>query len=833
MAPPTLLTGEPPPVALITRWLKRRMAEYGGRPPASLADRVLVVRAKTGSGKSTVLPVYIFRVLRSERTAPKVPYRGRNVLCTQPKVLTAQTIARGLDESPHYPDMVLEKTLGYQTGPRSEAPVRGLVYATAGVLLAQLRSMTDQELIDRYAFIIIDEAHERTLDLDTILMLLKRLLLRNLGNARLPFVLLASATIELEPYLRYFDLPPDNAFDIEGRPVPVTTRWPPHGYNDYPAAAAETALRIHREHPDDPPHSCDILIFLPGNKEIESTAAALLKEAGNHPEERPFLVLQIDRKTINADGEDYRLALAPSASLQRRPGAGAVPRRIIISTSVAETGLTVPTLGYVIDAGWARSQERYFPENLGGLITRPAARSRLAQRRGRAGRLHPGEYHPLFTENVYHELEEQQLPEIVTEGVEPILLDLVRAQKDAESEETGEFRVEKIDLLEAPPPDALAAALETALALGMVGPQEPLGGADGKGADGKRGFGLTAMGRVAARMSRVSMHETRLVCSAFLWGVATADLISVAAVARDLGERGLRGLYSDRDAIRLGVPSYLQEYDSRDLEALISDDLLAAMLVFEGWRALVARRAEDLLPTIVNRKRLLSLAETRDTLVDDLAAAGVDPFWNWDRRLITSRPTDFYDILGRLKYCIYGAYQQNLLLAEEPPRDLKPTEVIEAEETGGIKTRYRHHLRPGLTIERVGATRGAQVVTPALTLQRRSARSLVWQVTAPLISVLDGHVLPDLNLLRPRGGDCPSTPKRGGAATPACLNAPRLPDRGHPVLLCGCACGGHGHPSHYVTEPCPGVRYSEAVCVGPPPADLEQHLQPTARVHQV
>ncbi len=107
------------PISYIVTWIKRHMPEYGPTR-AEMRDRVLIVRSRTGSGKSTVLPVYVLRILRDERTPRKTPYRGRNILCTQPRVLTAIDLAtEQIGGAPHYPDMIFGETVGYQTGPIS------------------------------------------------------------------------------------------------------------------------------------------------------------------------------------------------------------------------------------------------------------------------------------------------------------------------------------------------------------------------------------------------------------------------------------------------------------------------------------------------------------------------------------------------------------------------------------------------------------------------------------------------------------------------------------------------------------------------------------------
>ena len=154
---PGSLQGHPAtiPVDFLTQWLRMRMVEFGGDVPKQLSDRVIIAKSETGSGKSTVLPAHVFRLLRDPRTPLKQKHVGRSVLCTQPRVLTAMTLARDMSSSPHYPELTLPVgklgptgkaiiedggTVGFQTSPITHKPSRGLIYSTAGVLRAQLRS---------------------------------------------------------------------------------------------------------------------------------------------------------------------------------------------------------------------------------------------------------------------------------------------------------------------------------------------------------------------------------------------------------------------------------------------------------------------------------------------------------------------------------------------------------------------------------------------------------------------------------------------------------------------------------------------------------------------
>ncbi|MDF1729427.1 MAG: hypothetical protein P1U53_16925, partial [Sulfitobacter sp.] len=498
------------------------LPQFGGAPPDSLASRVLIVKSETGSGKSTVLPAALFRILRAGNTPLNERYRGRSVVCTQPRVLTAITLARDLDASPHYPDLKMCRppsagrarwfpTLGYTTGASSDKPRRGLVYATAGVLRAQLESMGDTEFMSLYAVIVVDEVHELSIDTNLLLWLLKRFLKRNMGNANLPVVVLASATIDVEKFARYFDLQgaPKNSLYIQGRQFPIRVHWPEVGTNDFIGAAADRVLEIHRAGAGDPPDQRDILAFMPGLGEMRKLATEITKRAD--PSGGPLVLLLINRDAVRKETASFRKLKGP---LPEGPDA----RRVVISTVVAETGLTIETLKYVIEPGWSRDMETYFPQAYTGLVTRPAPKSRVKQRWGRCGRLFPGEVYPLYTKKVFDELPTQQLADVVTKPCGELLLSLA-------GHCGGGLDVAAMDLLDAPPVDALASGLEELVVLGFASPN--VASTD---PEKTRHFGLTPMGHIATRFARLPLTQVRLLLGAQVWGVATADAATLCAI---------------------------------------------------------------------------------------------------------------------------------------------------------------------------------------------------------------------------------------------------------------------------------------------------------------
>jgi len=816
--PPTLLQrgslcGDPRavPVDRIVDWVKKRMPEFGGRPPAALRDRVIVARSETGSGKSTVLPAHVFRLYRGPATPARERYRGRSVLCTQPRVLTAVTLARDMAASPHYPELALPAAapaaapgavapagvIGYQTMPITNKPPSGLIYATAGVLLAQLKGAAiegDFSAVSRkYACIIVDEAHERSLDTDVLLTLLKKYLLAGIrqgGRAAsdLPFVILASATIAVEPYAAYFDLLDarglpleSNVFRVVGRQHGIACHWPAVGTNDYCAEAAAVAARIHCEHPDDPPDQRDVLIFMPGQAEAARVATALEKarDLGRLDRGGAAVILTINRDAVNRETSAFTLVKAPPEVLWRAletqelygaeklaalRGVAATPRRFVVSTVIAETGLTIETLKYVVDGGWQRAVERYFPGGAGGLLTRPAARSRILQRKGRAGRLFPGHFYPLYTEKVFDALPEQQLPEAIAEGVSDAFLDLVyisglgapgaldaaagagAAASSAPGDEDGSvlpppgapFRVEDLDMLDTPPVDAFAAAVEEATLLGFF-------------AEGR----ATRLGALATRFTRAPLAARRLLLAAPLWGCALSDLATVAAAVRVCGDRGRRAVLDRRLARRLrdesavaaalaaaaaeGAPAFL----GRTGLPILQDDHLELLCVFEGFASHLARaftvgegglRAgrEWCEARQVDHGTLVQLLAAREELLEEAAIAGLNPAWGDDLRLATAGPAEFAGRVQALKRCLLDAYRGNVLEGSPNPR----TQRLQ------YRDRFGRRVEPFAPAPAgAGGPRrllaSSIAVVPAPPGKGQKAPPLRWVLRAPLVSVLD------------------------------------------------------------------------------------------------
>ncbi|WP_157040262.1 ATP-dependent RNA helicase HrpA [Polaromonas naphthalenivorans] len=333
---------------------------------ALTAHQVIIVCGETGSGKTTQLPKIALALGRGKLNYP--PGQGRMIGHTQPRRIAASSVAKRIAEELKTPlgDVVGYK-VRFQDRLSRDASVKLM---TDGILLAE--TQTDP-LLRAYDTIIIDEAHERSLNIDFLLGYLRQLLPRRPDLK----VIITSATIDAQRFADYFASAkgPAPVIMVSGRMFPVEQRYRPfeesrdYGLNDAIADAVDELWLS--------PHSAgDILIFLPGEREIREAADHLRKHLAHQPLTRNAEVLPLFARLSQAE--------------QDRIFDGHSGRRIVLATNVAETSLTVPGIRYVIDAGTARVKRYSFRNKVEQLMVEPISQSAANQRAGRCGRVADG-----------------------------------------------------------------------------------------------------------------------------------------------------------------------------------------------------------------------------------------------------------------------------------------------------------------------------------------------------------------------------------------------------------------------------------------------------------
>ncbi|KAF8885548.1 P-loop containing nucleoside triphosphate hydrolase protein [Gymnopilus junonius] len=387
-------------------------------------NQVIVMVGETGSGKTTQIPQFV-----------------------------------AYSDLPHTKGKLVAYSIRFED--MTEPGTTFLKYMTDGMLLRE--AMNDPSL-ERYSTIILDEAHERTLATDILMGLLK-----NIAKKRKDLkIIIMSATLDALKFQKYFSLRSDaNAplFKVPGRTHPVEVFYTQEPEPDYVEAAIRTVLMIHRaEEPG------DILLFLTGEEEIEDACRKIKLEADDLMNQDPSsvgpLVCIPLYSSLPPQQQQRIFDPAPSAINNGPPG-----RKVVVSTNIAETSLTIDGIVYVVDPGFSK-QKVYNPRiRVESLLVSPISKASAQQRAGRAGRTRPGKCFRLYTEKDFmKELEEQTHPEILRSNLSNAVLELMKL---------GIKDLVTFDYVDAPAPETLMRALELLnylAALDDDGNITPLGG---------------------------------------------------------------------------------------------------------------------------------------------------------------------------------------------------------------------------------------------------------------------------------------------------------------------------------------------------------------------
>jgi ATP-dependent helicase HrpA len=348
---------------------------------AAIRDhQVVVVAGETGSGKTTQLPKICLELGRG--------VRGQ-IGHTQPRRIAARTVAERIAEELDTP---LGAAVGYKVRFTDQVSEQTLIKVmTDGILLAEIQN---DRMLRRYDTLIIDEAHERSLNIDFILGYLRELLPRRPDLK----VIITSATIETSRFAQHFDDAP--VIEVSGRTYPVEVRYRPLDLDQEQDQIDGIAAAV-----DELPAAGDILVFLSGEREIRDTADAL-----NRRELRGTEVVPLYGRLSAA--EQHKV-------FQRHTG-----RRIVLATNVAETSLTVPGIRYVIDPGTARISRYSHRLKVQRLPIEPISQASANQRKGRCGRVAEGICIRLYAEEDFAQRPAYTEPEILRTNLASVILQM-------------------------------------------------------------------------------------------------------------------------------------------------------------------------------------------------------------------------------------------------------------------------------------------------------------------------------------------------------------------------------------------------------------------------
>ena len=437
---------------------RKRLPIFSYRSPLLyLLERynVVIVSGETASGKTTQIPQYLYESGWCSN--------GQSVACTQPRRISAISAAKRVfeEKKASIPSEKLGISTKSMTSESSISEFGGLVgycvqfdtkysdftrikFMTDGMLLREL--MVDPLLSD-YSVIVIDEAHERSINTDLLLGLLKKIIQKRL-ELRL---IISSATLNAEEFYKFFNVPQlgisSYIMSVEGRNFPVDIYYVENPISDYVMASLQCVLNIHNSESVD---AGDILVFLTGQQEIEELVSLIQEELENQRNGQKFAPLEvlplyaglsIDEQMRIFDTTDQKL------------------RKVIISTNIAETSVTIPSIGFVIDCGFVKERLFDHQSNRDCLTVTEISKAAAEQRAGRAGRVKNGKCFRLYTEQSFEQLSDNSKPEIQKCNLVDTILNM---------KAMGIDNIVYFDFLSPPPSENVSKALESLYALGAL-----------------------------------------------------------------------------------------------------------------------------------------------------------------------------------------------------------------------------------------------------------------------------------------------------------------------------------------------------------------------------
>lgn len=436
---------------------------------------VMLLVGETGSGKSTQIPQFLVDEAWCRPTTTSIPQAqgddegnrkevvvGGCIAITQPRRVAAISLARRVAEEMGTPlgSSSPASKVGYSVRfDTSTSPNTRVKYLTEGMLLQE---MLHDPWLTRYSAIVVDEVHERGVNVDLVLGFLRNLVFGNRkGRGGVPLkTVVMSATADMESLTGFFQQGHQTSYQrlsgqkdgaettgstsnedgiaachIKGRQYPVKTIYSPEPVHDFVDAALKAIYQIHYKEP----MPGDILVFLTGQETVEALERLVNEYAiGMDPSLPKVQVLPL-------------FAALPQAA-QQQVFVPAPPRtrKVILATNIAETSVTVPGVRYVVDCGKAKVKQFRTRLGLDSLLVKPISKSAAIQRKGRAGREAPGQCYRLYTEKDYLALDETNTPEILRCDLSQALLNM---------KARGVDDVMGFPFLTRPPRDALEKAL--------------------------------------------------------------------------------------------------------------------------------------------------------------------------------------------------------------------------------------------------------------------------------------------------------------------------------------------------------------------------------------
>lgn len=748
------------PLDYTMQWFNDRIPPRSGENPKirpnSSADHILIFQASTGSGKSTAFTSELYHLFQ-ERTR-------KNIVVTQPRVLTAIEIPKNAIPSfntkealikaghPNREPLIYGKNIGTQTGPFSKRPIRGLIFVTPGILIQQMNVMSNEQFMQKYSIIVIDEAHERSLQLDSLLYLMKKFINNNYKNKDCPMVVVMSATFDTKKFCDFLlsEVPTSerykNIIKVKGLTYPIEEIFLKYDSSNYLQSIVDKVVEIHKGNEMDfiPAKEImknkkiykleedmkedtliktqkfrDILIFVKGPGEIVKLKKKFnqLNSGDDFFKKYPVLPLGLTGDIVASQSLEYRNTVEKDISelnvevfTSGKMGIKKPVRRVVVATNVAETGVTIETLKYVIEPGWVLSKEYNpcFATEL--LVTKPITQSMYKQRRGRVGRKAPGICYPMYTKEIFESMQEDQYPDIIKDDITLDLLNILIREVDPENEANdsnifelfkrkddnqsifeekinkSKIDIYKLDLLDLPSADSLHYSMEKLYILGAINSNSI----------------PTSTGFLINKFRFIRIESIKMILSGYAWGVPIQDLVTMAAFleykkenmfSEEQAKNYKEALAEGRFTLFGTEQKKIISYSEFKTDLMVADEFVKYILIFNEFQKKLIeiniknleaikktgdrkRRADLSSKNIIENLQdwsdqygvsiegLLDVIDIRDTIINTMAMIGLNPYLGHENAFVnivsSYSDKEKFDYICSIKRCIFEGYKLNL-----------------------------------------------------------------------------------------------------------------------------------------------------------------------------
>ena len=677
------------PIDYIMDWFDKRIPKIKGGEPqlpiTSISDRVIILRSSTGSGKSTSIAPTLFRKFYRR-------WDKNQILLTQPTQLTTQSITYDIDRIPAFKEegedtipIELFKNLGYQYKENVFKPLeRGILICTTGILLQILKNNTNEYICNKFNVIIVDEVHNRSIDVDLILYFLLQLV--NDDIKKCPFIILMSATMDPYKYANYYKT--KTIFQVNGLTFPIENNYLKVSTPDYISKSVELIDKIHKDNIKevDIHNNVDMLLFV-HNMATLNKVYDKLNQLNETYSKNYLLPIMLTGDIFRKGDPNYNYIFSNLSLIKIKVKNKTVTpvRRVIIGTNVAETGVTIETLKYCLDIGYVNSIEFNPIYNCNVLLVKPANQASVLQRKGRVGRKFDGIWYPLFTEESFNKLQVNSLPNLFTEEITFNLLNIIIKFSEITLNDKNEFiykeevinqdkilnfknlNIQNINLLDNIPYDMSSLSLNKLFILGYIHSNSY----------------PTKLGLLANKFQKINLEHIKIIISGYNYGANIEDLIIIIAYLitgkNSITESKFKSFNIQFDNIK---DKCLDNYNYNKLKTrlFISCEFIDFLLFYKHFQIIcyttkdIAKIEEWCMRHKIKYKGMLNIVRVKDDIINNMInKMNLNPYLNYKNlyELLNTRneskKSDIeYDLteaiqeIIKIKKCLYEGLQLNI-----------------------------------------------------------------------------------------------------------------------------------------------------------------------------